>query len=133
MRSLDEITRDLAAAQDELLAVDSSDLIAADAIRVRQARLREEASRFARLLEDSGSTEAIRRELAARRDQLNKLRKQKIDLIKQSSAGSGTAPDALPEATLNRKLMAANGGDQIESRIIELMGILERRGETPSG
>ena len=129
MRSLDEITRDLAAAQDELLAVDPSDPGAAEDIRVRQAGLREEASRFASLLGDSRSTQSIRLELAALGDQLDGLRKQRIDLIKQSSSGQGTAPHMLPEATLNRKLMAAGGSEKIESRIVQLMEILERRGE----
>lgn len=129
MRSLEEITRDLAAAQDELLAVDASDLVGANAIRVRQAGLREEASRFASQLEDRRSTEVIRLELSEHRAQLTALHKQRIDLVKQSTAGTGTAPDALPEATLNRKLMAANGGEQIESRIMRLMEILDSRGE----
>ena len=117
MRTLEEITRDLAAAQDEMLAADEHDFAARAVIRVRQAELRLEAKRFGKLLGDPRTTEEIRRELRIRRDQYDHLSKQKIDLIKQTSSGQGTAPDAIPEATLNRALMAANGGPELVVRI----------------
>ena len=131
MRTLEEITRDLAAAQDAMLAADENDFAARDVIRVRQAELRLEAKRFGKLLGDPRKTEEIRRELRIRRDQYDQLSKQRIDLIKQSGAGQGTAPDAIPEATLNRALMAANGGPELVQRIAHLTQLLEERGETP--
>ena len=127
MRTLDEITRELADLQDELLAADPSDLTSLSEIRSRQAELRAEAQRFSELLDDPRSTAEIRRELDQHRDRLKALRNQQIDLVKQSSAGSGTARDALPEATLNRKLKDASGAADIERRIAQLEQALEDR------
>ena len=84
-------------------------------------------------LSSSGHWSRLQKELRRRirRDQYEHLSKQKIDLIKQSATGQGTAPDAIPEATLNRALMAANGGPELVARIAHLTQLLEERGETP--
>ena len=130
MRSIDDITRDLAAIQDELLGADESDLAAIAEIKRRQAALRDEAAQFAGQLSDAAPTEALKRELAAHRENLLRLRRQRIDLVKQAGTGVGTSPDAIPEGTLNRKLMDAQGAREIETRIAELEALLERRGVT---
>ena len=128
--SIDEITRDLAAVQDELLAIDPDDFAALDPLRTRQAALRAEAKGFAPRLKDPRSTREIELELKTREAQYKKLDKERIDLIKQSSSGSGTAPDAIPEATLNRKLMKANGAEDIQKRIAHLKRLLETRAQS---
>ena len=130
MRPLDDITRDLAAVQDALIAADDSDNVAMGELRLRQSVLREEARGYSDDLVDTRPTAHIRSELRARQDQRDKLAKHRIDLIKQSSSGSGTAPDAIPEATLNRKLMSAHDVAGIESRIAHLNQLLEKRGES---
>ena len=130
MRSLDEIIRDLAAVQDALITVDESDATRLGELRLRQTALREEARGYSDDLVDTRPAVQIRAELRAHQAKRDGLAKHRIDLIKQSSSGSGTAPDALPEATLNRKLMAAHDVAGIEARIAHLSTLLEQRGES---
>ena len=130
MRSLDEITRDLAEVQDQLLATARTDHATRSSLRTRQGALRVEARRFAGELADPRSTAEIKLELKVRRGQIDAVAKERIDLVKQSSTFTGTAPDAIPEATLNRKLMAALGAGKIEARIAHLEQLLEKRGES---
>lgn len=127
MRSLDEITRDLAAVQDEILASDDPEqkLVLLD----RQVALRAEARTFASQLGDARPSDEIRRELAERRRQLSDLMKGKIDLFKQSSAASGMAPSRLPEKQLNERMLDARGAPDLEKRIAELEQTLTERGE----
>ncbi len=132
VRALDEITRELVQVQDDLLATDPHDQQTLGLLRERQLSLRTEARQYASQLVDPRSTVEIKLELTARRDQLTRLRKQRIDLVKQSSAGSGTSMDALPEASLNRKLMKAHGAADIRARIAHLEQLLERRNQEPS-
>ncbi len=127
MRSLDDITRDLARIQDELLALDDGDDTARSEIKARQDTLREEARRFADQLDSSTATSHIVAELKERRAQLKRLIGSRIDLVKQSSSGSGTIPDALPENTLNKTLMSALGAAELEERIAYLENLLEQR------
>jgi hypothetical protein len=130
VKSLDEIIRDLASVQDALITVDESDSTRLGELRLRQTALREEARAYSDDLVDTRSTVQIRAELRAHQAKRDGLAKHRIDLIKQSSSGSGMATDAIPEATLNRKLMSAHDVAGIESRIAHLRQLLEKRGES---
>jgi len=124
--ALDRILAELASIRDrlqeEVAAAERVDLIE------RQDELRREAR-----LEAPAPREDLQRQLTRLVAAWDRLQRQRIDVVKQSgdlAAGNfGFAPDAV---RINRKIDAAAGREDLESRIRELKAKLQQFDEESS-
>ncbi len=119
---IDQLVADLAAVQDQLLATASDDFARRYELNKRQDALREQVASFD---PDAGRSRAeMEAEVAALRAQVDAIRKERIDVVKQAGGGSGRAEMGnLGGVAINQQIEQAQGVPQLLGRI----GRLESR------
>lgn len=137
---LDEIRSELANVQRQLLDVADDDFAQKHRLLTRRDELRALAAEHRRDPDTERSDTELLSELAARRQQLAAIERQRIDVVKQHGAGShGTAAggDGWGAVQLNHAIDQAQDVAGIRSRIGRLKAILTDRcidiADTPRG
>lgn len=130
MTDLDDLTRELASIQDQLLALPADAYAERYSLEKRRDQLRSDAATFRDDLDGDRPDADLLRELKALRGQLSALEGQRIDLVVQSGGGSasGTGSDGLGGFALNQAVDQAQGLDKVRARISHVVQQLERRG-----
>ncbi len=130
MSTLEEVNRNPARVQDELLALGDNDF--ADKYRLQTLRddLRSRAAAFRVDYDLERSDEALLQELAARRAQVDAIHKNTMDYVTQAGAGSsgGSTYDHGGKSGINHDIADAQGIGEINARISRLETILDERG-----
>lgn len=129
--NVDEIRGELADIQRRLLDVDDDDFAGKHRLLSRRDELRALAAEHGRDADTERSDTELLSELAARRQQLATIERQRIDVVKQHGAGShGTAAggDGWGAVQLNHAIDQAQDVAGIRERIGRLKAILTDRG-----
>ena len=127
---LDAIRLELAEIQDKLLELPRDAFAERVELRDRQAELRDAiAGQYADRDERRSDTDLLR-ELESLRKRRKEIVRNRINLVGQSSGGEGGGPGAgsIGIGNLNRQMDEAQGGGDIEARIMRIESILTDRG-----
>lgn len=124
----DELRRRLAEIQDELLATPDDDFSSRHRLRSEQDRLRDQLRDQAEAMDAERPRSELEAKLAALRERLRAIDKDRIDLVSQSGgAGGGTGGGYAPaEIGLNRSIADAQGAEAIKARMAKLEQLLDR-------
>jgi hypothetical protein len=130
MESSDDLALRLAAIQDALLDLPADAFAEKYELLKERDALREQAAGYAESLDAQRPDDDLLAELASQRSRLEKLRKQKIDLVSQAGSGGGQTGEMgnLGGVALNAQMMKASGADRVQARIAVLEDLLDKRG-----
>ena len=130
MSTLEEVNRELVRVQDQLLALSDDDFAEKYRLQTIRDELREKASQFRVDYDLERSDEALLRELAARRSQIDAINDNRMDFVTQAGGGSGdhSFPDFGGKSAINHEIADAQGIGEINARISRLSAILDDRG-----
>lgn len=125
-----EITRELAAIQDRLLALPDDAFAERVELRARRDELRRLARSGDNPMDANRPTDELLDELAGLRVRMRGIERQRIDLVKQAGSGGATTAEMgnLGGVRINRAIDEAHGLDAIKARIGVIKGILADRG-----
>ncbi len=125
-----DLTRQLAAIQEQLLALDEDAFAERWDLRRKQDGLRKEAKRFAYAMYEDVFDDELLTQLFSLRARMKAIENQRIDLVSQSgSAGAGMSDLRSHNALkMNMTMDAAAGLPQIKERIGAIKGVLIDRG-----
>lgn len=123
-----DIARQLAAVQDELIALPNDAFAQRWELRKRQDELREEARSFAYAPDEDKFDEDLLTELRALRERMKSIERQRIDLVTQAGSGGISNMGNLGGVKLNSAMDAASGLPKIKARIGAIKGVLMDRG-----
>jgi hypothetical protein len=124
------VARQLAEIQDELISLPADAFDRRWELRTRQGALRHRAREFSYAKYEDLFDEDLLEQLAALREQMKGIEKQRIDLVSQSgSSGAGMGdPRTHNAVTMNMAIGEAAGLPGIKSRIGAIKGALIDRG-----
>ena len=125
---LDQIQRELSDVQDRLIALPDDAFAERYELRCRQDELRDQMASFRVDFDARRSTEDLLTELSGLRSRMATIEGQRIDMVSQAGGSGGMTGAMTPEEGLNRKMDAAAGAGEIQSRIGRIKGILIDRG-----
>ncbi len=125
---LDQILRELSDVQDRLIALPDDAFAERYELRCRQDELRDQMASFRVDFDARRSTEDLLTELSGLRSRMATIEGQRIDMVSQAGGSGGMTGAMTPEEGLNRKMDAAAGAGEIQSRIGRIKGILIDRG-----
>jgi hypothetical protein len=134
MRSLDDITRDLAQVTDELLALPADDFGGRYELLTRQDQLRREADRFQADFDEQRPAAEISSELAEvrkRRDAA--IAHNTVRVMASGPGGTGGAAAAVSASMvrLSMQAKASSPIDALNARVAHLDAVLAARGIDP--
>ena len=126
----DDITRELADIQKQLIDLPDDAFEERYRLRTRQDELRAIARSGDNPLDRGRSDEHLLNELAGLRSQMYAIEKQRIDLVQQAGSGGSTSGEMgnLGGVKINKGIDDAQGLPGIKARIGVIKGILEDRG-----
>ena len=127
MDDREDLTRELADIQDELLGLADDDFAAKFHLHRRRDEVRDRLRGLAADLDDKRSDEELIRELAAQRAQLEALESQQINMTSQSLAGMQGGTFSASERAIADRLTASLGIDDVHRRIAHLKRRLDGR------
>lgn len=133
MGHAEDVTRELADIQKQLLDLPSDAFAERFELQKRQDDLRAEVRGDGRVFYEDRSTESLLSELAALRSQMAAVEAQRIDLVTQAGTGGVSNMGNLGGVEINKGIDDAHGLPEIKGKIGMIKNILEERGvEVPA-
>ena len=122
MPDITQLLAELADVHDRLIALPSDAFAERHELRTRQDELREEAAGFQQHRDEGRSRSELEAELAALRGQLEGIRRQRIDPVRQAGGGPGGGGEMgnLGALAINQSIEQAQGGPGIQARIAQI-------------
>ena len=129
MDSMDQLRQELAEIQEKLIELPSDAFAERYELRTRQDELRDKVASFSQDRDADRSDQELLEELSALHTRHKQIVRSRIDLVGQSSGGSGAGPGAGAYGVddINRGIAAAAGASEIEARITRIKSILADR------
>lgn len=129
MSTLESVNRELVDVQDQLLELADDDFAEKYRLQMRRDELREQASQFRVDYDLERSDEALLQELAARRSQVDAIKRASHVTLAGGSATSGTgiASSVGASSAINHLIADAQGIGEINARISRLEAVLDDR------
>ena len=126
---MDILRQELAQIQEKLIELPSDAFAERYELRTRQDELRDKVASFSQDRDADRSDQELLEELAALQARHKQIVRNRINLVGQSSGGSGAGPGAGAYGVddVNRGIAAAAGASEIESRITRIKSILADR------
>lgn len=128
MGHAEDVTRELADIQRELLDLPSDAFAERFELQKRQDELRAEVRGDGRVFYEDRSTESLLSELAALRTQMVAVEDQRIDLVTQAGTGGVSNMGNLGGVEINKGIDDAHGLPEIKGKIGMIKNILQERG-----
>lgn len=128
MGHAEDVTRELADIQRQLLDLPSDAFAERFELQKRQDDLRAEVRGDGRVFYEDRSTESLLTELAALRKQMAAIEGQRIDLVTQAGTGGVSNMGNLGGVEINKGIDDAHGLPEIKGKIGMIKNILEERG-----
>ena len=128
MGHAEDVTRELADIQRQLLDLPSDAFAERFELQKRQDELRAEVRGDGRVFYEDRSTESLLSELAALRTQMVAVEDQRIDLVTQAGTGGVSNMGNLGGVEINKGIDDAHGLPEIKGKIGMIKNILEERG-----
>jgi hypothetical protein len=124
-----DVVRQLAAIQDRLIALPEDAFADRWELRKQQDELRKKAAEFAYEMDADKFDDELLSELAALRDRMKSIEKQRIDLVMQSGSGGSASGEmsSLGAVKLNKAMDDAAGLPGVKARIGVIKGVLINR------
>jgi hypothetical protein len=125
-----DVVRQLADVQDRLIALPDDAFAERWELRKQQDDLRKKAAEFAYAMDEDKFDEDLLLELAALRERMKAIEKQRIDLVGQSGSGGAASGEmsSLGAVKLNKAMDDASGLPAVKARIGVIKGVLINRG-----
>lgn len=126
---MDELRQELAQIQEQLIELPSDAFAERYELRTRQDELRDKVASFSQDRDADRSDQELLEELSALQARHKEIVRSRINLVGQSSGGSGAGPGAGAYGVddVNRGIAAAAGASEIEARITRIKSILADR------
>lgn len=128
MGHAEDVTRELADIQRDLLDLPSDAFAERFELQKRQDELRAEVRGDGRVFYEDRSTESLLSELAALRTQMVAVEDQRIDLVTQAGTGGVSNMGNLGGVEINKGIDDAHGLPEIKGKIGMIKNILQERG-----
>ena len=132
MGDITELLAELADLHDRLIALPADAFAERHELRSRQDALRERAAEFQQHRDAGRSRTELELELSALDGQLEAIRSQRIDPVKQAGGGPhGGEMGNLGAVALNQRMREAQGVPGIQSRMAQIRARLEELDRSP--